>query len=127
MEKANDEKVEAEKKAAAANQAQMNELKNAGLFEAGKLDDDAKKALIKKTEDAAKAAAEASNPIKGKKGFPCVRYEDGKDDDGEVIYKRPACAEAEGFCCGTAWSPEVDEDDTIVDGVSIHKADDGEK
>ena len=48
MEKANDERVANEKKAADAAKAQMNELKKLGLFEAGKLDADAKKALIEK-------------------------------------------------------------------------------
>lgn len=122
MEKANDERVANEKKAADAAKAQMNELKKAGLFEAGKLDEAAKKALIEKNQAAAAAASAAANPIIGKDGFPCTRFEDGKDEDGEVKYSRPACAK--DYCCGTAWSAEVDEDDTIVDKVSFHVSSD---
>jgi hypothetical protein len=50
--------------------------------------------------------------------YPCPRFEDGKDEDDKVKYSRFTCAK--DFCCGTAWTATVDEDDTLVDGASFH-------
>ena len=47
MEKANDEKIAAEKAAAAAAKTQIDELVKVGLFEAGKLEPEKKAELIK--------------------------------------------------------------------------------
>lgn len=93
----------------------MEDLKKLGFFETGdnKLTEDQKKELLEKKQKDMEALEAISNPTPGKEGYSCKKAKAKIAETGLEVEVRPPCSE--GYCCGTAWSKDVEEEASLAD------------